>query len=160
MTQQPIAYLLHGYLGSGKTTFAKRLEQEHHAVRFTHDEWMSALYGDDPPQEAFQDYASRVSRLMEVIWTRLLDLGNNIVLDFGLWSRSERRRIVALIRQHGGTSNLYYLRCSDEIAWQRVDERNKDLGGSLYISRNTFDVLKARFEPLEPDEAFSIIETE
>jgi predicted kinase len=43
------AHLIHGYLGAGKTTFARRLEEELPAIRFSHDEWMTNLYGDDPP---------------------------------------------------------------------------------------------------------------
>lgn len=146
------AFLIHGFLGVGKTTFAKRLEQEQHAVRFTHDEWMSALYGDDPPAEQFQLYADRVSKLMEETWTRCVALGTNIVLDFGFWSRQERARIHSLVRACGGEPVLYRLNCSDDIAWARIAERNKRLAGSLYIARNTFEVLKARFEPLHTDE--------
>jgi predicted kinase len=159
MTHQPVAHLLHGFLDSGKTTYAKQLEQKHGAMRFTHDEWMSALYGDDPPEAQFQDYAIRVSRLMEITWTRLLDLGLDIVLDCGFWSRSERERVAYLIRQHGGIPTLYHLRCPETVAWKRIEERNGSLGGSLYISRNTFDVLKARFEPLGQDEPCVQVET-
>jgi hypothetical protein len=43
------AFMIHGYLGAGKTTLARRLEVEHAAIRFTHDYWMGTLYGDDPP---------------------------------------------------------------------------------------------------------------
>jgi predicted kinase len=57
--------VLHGFLGTGKTTLAKRLERDLRAVRFTHDEWMSALYGSDPPAEQFSEYYARVAALME-----------------------------------------------------------------------------------------------
>jgi predicted kinase len=56
----PTAHLIHGYLGAGKTTFAMGLESETGAVRFTHDEWMRKLYGEDPPFELFAEYARRV----------------------------------------------------------------------------------------------------
>jgi predicted kinase len=39
------AFLIHGYLGAGKATLARRLEVEQAAIRFTHDEWMRSLYG-------------------------------------------------------------------------------------------------------------------
>ena len=54
--------------------------------------------------------------------------------------------------RHGGEPVLYHLNCAEEIAWKRVDERNRALGGSLFIAPNTFEVLKARFEPLSDDE--------
>jgi hypothetical protein len=38
------------------------------------------------------------------------------------------------------------------VAWERISKRNERLETSLYISPNTFEILKAEFEPLEPDE--------
>ena len=150
--QAPLAFLLHGYLGVGKTTLARRLEAEHAAIRFTHDEWMRALYGSDPPEALFGEYARRVSGVIEAAWTRCLELRLNVVLDFGFWSRSERDRTRALIAQLGGECRLYRVTCPDEIARQRIGGRNEDLGASLFIAPATYDALKARFEPLGPDE--------
>jgi predicted kinase len=45
----PAAHLIHGFLGAGKTTFARELERNIPAIRFSHDEWMVRLYGIDPP---------------------------------------------------------------------------------------------------------------
>ncbi len=85
------AYLIHGYLGSGKTTYAKALEQKSNAVRFTHDEWMKELYGDDPAEDSFADDAERVSKVMEAVWTRCLQIGVDVIQGlFGLlepWTR-------------------------------------------------------------------------
>ena len=147
------AFLIHGYLGAGKTTLARRLEVEQAAIRFTHDEWMRSLYGDDPPETHFSEYAKRVSGVMETVWTRCVALKMNVVLDFGFWKRSERDRVRDLIASLGGESVLYRLSCPDEIAWSRVEKRNERLGADLYIAPNTFKVLKARFEPLDRDEA-------
>tara|TARA_R110002124_G_scaffold16882_1_gene71362 strand:+ start:2013 stop:2480 length:468 start_codon:yes stop_codon:yes gene_type:complete len=144
--------LLHGFIGAGKTTFAKKLESDERALRFTHDEWMNKLYGEDPPAEQFDEYAQRISGVMQAAWTRCLDLGVNVVLDFGFWSRAERDTIRGVVARHGGEPVLYHLNCAEEIAWKRVDERNRALGGSLFIAPNTFEVLKARFEPLSDDE--------
>lgn len=147
------AYLLYGYIGAGKTTFARRLETEEAAVRFTQDEWMQSLYGDDPPAEHFADYSRRISQLMEAMWTRCLELKVNVVLDFGFWSRRERDRVRALVTSKGGEAVLYHLLCTDDLAWKRIEKRNAELKGSLYIAPDTFKALKARFEPLDADEA-------
>jgi len=40
-------HLIVGFLCSGKTTFAKKLEQELPALRLTPDEWHLRLFGND-----------------------------------------------------------------------------------------------------------------
>lgn len=152
MKQTPKAFLLHGFVGAGKTTFAKRLETAEMALRFTHDEWMNQLYGEDPPAEHFADYARRVFNVMETTWTRCLDVGTSVILDFGFWTRADRERTRAVVAEHGGEAVLYGLNCTDDMAWERVSTRNRSLAGSLFIAPNTFQVLKSRFEPLEDDE--------
>lgn len=146
------AHLIHGYIGAGKTTFSKRLEHESSAVRLTHDEWMSALYGDDPPEQHFADYARRVSGLMEGLWIRCLHAGADVILDFGFWSRQERDRVRSLVADIGADGRLYRLTCPDDLAWDRIQARNAALEGNLTIAPNTFLVLKARFQPLDDDE--------
>jgi predicted kinase len=146
--RSPIAFLLHGYLGVGKTTLARSLEVEHAAIRFTHDEWMRTLYGDDPPEAEFVHYAQRVATLIEATWTRCLHLGLDVVLDLGFWSRAQRDRTRALVRELGGECRLYRLTLPEEVARARVQRRNEGLNDSLFIAPATYEVLKARFEPL------------
>lgn len=151
--------MVHGYLGAGKTTFARQLERDHNAVRFTHDEWMTALYGADPPADRFREYFDNVSRLMESIWTRVLACGVDVVLDNGMWTRKARDATRDIVGRLGCTSKLYWVRCSDAVALERCRARNADLRGSLYIADATFEALKARFEPLDADEEREVIET-
>jgi predicted kinase len=146
------AHLIHGYLGAGKTTFARRLEEELSAIRFSHDEWMAKLYGDDPPMDQFAELHRRVSKLVDLYWTRCVTLGLDVVLDFGFWSRRQRDETRATAQALGARTRLYLLECSEEEAWRRVDKRNAQLDGSLLIVRNTFEMLKSRFEPLADDE--------
>ena len=149
----PTAHLIHGYLGAGKTTFARRLERNMSAIRFSHDEWMVRFYGNDPPIEHFADYCRRVYEQMEEIWPRCLELGLNVVLDFGFWTRRERDATREKILAIGAQMRLYRLSLPEDEAWRRIEKRNADLQGSLLIVRNTFEVLKERFEPLDPEEA-------
>lgn len=148
----PTAHLIHGYIGAGKTTFARRLEQELPAIRFSHDEWMAYLYGDDPPVDQFPVFRHQVSRLIGKQWTRCVELGLHVVLDIGFWSRRERDETRAAAVALGAGARLYRLECPEDEAWQRVEKRNRHLDGSLLIVRHTFDMLKNCFEPLGDDE--------
>ena len=152
--------MLHGYLGSGKTTYAKKLEKEWGAIRFTSDEWMSKLYGDDPPEERFENYQSNVLSLMEIYWSRMLEKGVDVILDLGFWSRDYREDTKRKIEAVGGVAKLYHLSASEDEMRRRCEKRNKDLKGSLHIATNTFEVLKMKYEPLGEDEEFETINSE
>ena len=148
----PTAHLIHGYLGAGKTTFARQLERNIPAIRFSHDEWMVRLCGDDPPIDQFAVFYWRIHEQVEEIWLRCLELGLDVVLDFGFWTRQKRDATRAKIEALDAEARLYRLTCPEDEAWQRIEKRNANLQGSLLIVRNTFDVFKERFEPLDPDE--------
>lgn len=148
----PTIHAMHGYLGAGKTTLARRLERALPAMRFSIDEWMTALHGTDPPEAEFAAMLARVRGLMDATWTRAVQLGLDVVLDGGLWTRAERDALRAQAAGLGAELRVYDLRLPDDLAWARIQARNADLNGSLHIARHTFEVLRARFEPLGPDE--------
>jgi len=146
-------HLIHGFLGAGKTTFARRLEASLPALRFTHDEWVTRLYGADPSADLFPEYHRRVSEQIESLWPRCAELSIDVILDVNFWSRRERDDTRARAAAVGANSRLYRLGCSDDEAWRRIEKRNHDLRGALFIARETFELLKDRFEPLDADEA-------
>jgi predicted kinase len=157
----PTAHLIYGYIGAGKTTFAKKLEQDVAAVRFSADEWITTLYGDDEAHIQ-PDVATIMDRLlaaMEPLWSRCLVLGLDVILDMGFWTRVHRDATRKRVEACRAGTQLYYVRCDDEVAWSRVESRNAHPCGSIRMVRNTFDVLKARVEPLGPDEPHLVIET-
>ncbi len=144
------AHLIQGYIGAGKTSFARELEARLPAVRFTHDKWMAALYGRDPPADRFPELFRRVSDLIGAQWTRCLELGLDVVLDLNFWSRAQRDEVRARVASLGAKHRLYHLNVPDEEAWTRVARRNQE-PGALHIARSTFELLRARYEPLGAD---------
>jgi predicted kinase len=155
----PVAYLVHGYLGAGKTTFARALAARTGALRYSLDDLMVERHGHDPPAAQFDAYLQRIYAELNRAWPRTLASGRDVVLDFGFWSRAYRDDARIRASAAGATTRLFYVRCAEEVAKRRCLERNANLGTSLYVSENTFEALKARFAPLAADEAFELVET-
>ena len=150
-------HLVHGYLCCGKTTFAKDLEEHCGGVRFSLDEWLIRLSGDvvHLDEELFE----RAYALITELWPRLVARGVDVVLDFGFWRRVRRDEARALAEGLGAVARLYWVRCPHEVARARCRERNLRLAGDYLIDDEAFDRLRERFEPLQPDENFELIET-
>ncbi|WP_310582715.1 AAA family ATPase [Deinococcus sp.] len=113
-----------GLPGSGKTTLARKLEQQHSAVRFTPDEWMMPLFG------AGESENRRWMLESDLFWKlaeRLLGLGVNVILDYGLWSKEERDDFRGRAEALGARVELHDLNLSLEQLWDRVNRRNKAL---------------------------------
>jgi predicted kinase len=146
------AHLIYGYLGSGKTTFAKQLERNLPGIRFNCDEWVTALSDEVPPVRLVQKHQDVISAMVKQYWPRCLELGIDVILDDGFWRRESRDEARAKAASVGADCKLYYLNCPLELAWKRVEKRNNDLDGSFFFNRLGFETLRQHFEPLGPDE--------
>ena len=69
--QRPTLFLTVGLPGTGKTTGARLIEAEHHALRLTKDEWMKALFGPENPPLASDVIEGRLI----LLGMRALELG-------------------------------------------------------------------------------------
>ncbi len=155
-----IVHLIHGFLGSGKTTFAKALEAETNAIRFSPDEWMIALYGSNPPADLFQEYHARI---MDFIWLQIAkttQAGVDAILDLGFWTRASRNDAIARVKAFGAVPKLYALQTPFEVSQERVLRRTADMpDGALFIDQNAIDLFWSKFEPLQDDEEAARITT-
>ncbi|WP_258725517.1 AAA family ATPase [Cellulomonas sp. NS3] len=122
MTTRPTLFLLVGLPGTGKTTEARRLEAEGHALRLTKDEWVKALYGEANPPSVTDVIEGR---LVEIA-LRALVLGVPVVLDFGLWSRDERSALRRAAADVGAVAEVRYLALSAEEQRLRLDRRQAE----------------------------------
>jgi predicted kinase len=114
-----VLFLTVGLPGTGKTTAARRLEVSENALRLTKDEWVKALYGQDNPPAA-QDVIE--GRLVGVA-LRVLELGGNVVIDYGLWSRDERSALRQAAVDRGARAQLLYFELTAEEQRGRLARR-------------------------------------
>lgn len=115
----PTLFLTVGLPGTGKTTAARRLEIEQHALRLTKDEWVKALYAQENPPLASDVIEGR---LIEV-GLRVLELGSNVVIDFGLWSRDERSALRHAAAALGASAEMRYVELTPTEQRMRLDQR-------------------------------------
>jgi predicted kinase len=120
--KRPTLFLTVGLPATGKTTAARRLEVDHQALRLTKDEWMKALYGEHNPASASDVIEGR---LIE-IGLRTLELGSNVVIDFGLWGRDERSALRQAAADRGARVEMCYFEVSPGEQRRRLDQRQTD----------------------------------
>lgn len=152
-------FLIHGFVGSGKTTFAKTLETDKNAIRFSPDEWMAHFYGNNPPAELFSEYDTRIKAMISRHAREFVRRGHDVVLDYGFWRRADRDEYRALARGWGVDCVLYALDSDFERCRQRVLQRTSEMPeGALHIDEHALSTFWGRFEPIEADEDFIRVE--
>lgn len=156
-----IAHLIHGFVGTGKTTYAIKLEKEIPALRFSIDEWIITLYGQNPSKEAFEDCYRRVDSLIWQVASCSLSLGQDVVMDFGFWSRVSRNDARRKSHEAGAESILYYVSCADDTMRKRTLNRTAAMPEhALYINDSAIEDFSKRFEPLGDDEPYRLVKTD
>ncbi len=118
---RPTLFIMVGLPASGKTTLARELERRHDALRLTKDDWMMALFG----WGEFEDKREIVEALLWDMGARALQLGVNVVLDYGLWARVERDDYRARAEALGAHVDFRFLDVPDEELFRRMEARNR-----------------------------------
>ena len=145
----PALHLICGLPGSGKTTLAKRIENEAPALRLVPDEWMARLVGDGYDEEK----RAAVEAVQWEIAARALSLGIDVILENGFWSRSERDEFRARAAALGADTRLHYLNVSHDELLRRLTLRNGELPpDTFHVSEAQLHLWSSEFEPPTPDE--------
>jgi predicted kinase len=145
-------HLLAGPVGSGKTTYARQLE-DRGAVRFSTDEWMIRLYGQHLPPDVRQLRAGVCRRLFLDMAREIAAVGVDVVLDCGFSRRDERDEARQRLVSAGLPVELIHFDVPRDERWRRIALRNQQRPFDSYaLTRPMFDELDGRFEPPAPEE--------
>jgi predicted kinase len=158
MKQTPTVYLLCGFIGAGKTTFAKKLEKKTGAVRITKDEWSIRLIGQDPTIDGYAEHDHRIIELSRDVAFQLVEKGIDVILDEGFWEKEQRDELRKRIEEMGATSIIYYVDTPIEVIRERVAGRNSNLSSdSFIISRELLDYYLQYWQPPSEDEDYILV---
>lgn len=152
-------YLLCGKTGSGKTTYAMKLEQQG-AVRFSLDEWMIRLYGHDMTREVFDQRVRICEGMFLDLAEMLASRGLDVVIDSGFWRREARDRARRRLAHLGIAIELLYFQVPDRVLRERLQARNAALpAGTYVISEEMFATFSAWFEAPDDSEGAVFIDS-
>jgi predicted kinase len=146
-------HLMVGLPCSGKTTLAKKLEYEQSALRLTPDEWQVPLFGQDAEEPEHDARHSLIESMLWNIASRALELGTNVILDFGFWAREEREDYRSRAKQLGASSEVHFLDVSADELMQRLTARNsRPSQAYFHISEEMMKPWLTFFQRPTPDE--------
>lgn len=146
-------HLMVGLPCSGKTTLAQQLEHELPALRLNLDQWHICLFGQDAEEPEHNARHSLIEALLWNIASRALELGTNVILDYGLWAREEREGYRLRAKQLGVSSEIHYLDIPEGELLRRLKERNsRPSQESFLISEEAMKPWIAFFQKPTPDE--------
>ena len=134
-------HLMVGLPCSGKTTLARKLEREQSALRLTTDEWHVRLFGQDAEEPEHDARHSLIEAMLWSIACRALELGTNVILDFGFWAKAEREDYRSRAKQLGASSEVHFLDVSADELMHRLAVRNAQ------PSQTHFSIPEAMMKP-------------
>ncbi|MFN8420515.1 MAG: AAA family ATPase [Anaerolineae bacterium] len=77
---------------------------------------------------------NRIEAMLWAIASRALELGTNVILDFGFWAREEREDYRSRAKQLGASGEVHFLDVSADELMRQLALRNSQLSEtSFYI---------------------------
>ena len=146
-------HLMVGLPCSGKTTLAQKLEHELPALRLNLDEWHIPLFGQDAEEPEHDARHSLIEAMLWNIAGRALELGTNVILDYGFWAQEEREHYRLRAKQLGARSEVHYLDVPEDELLRRLEKRNsRPSQESFLISKEAMKPWIAFFQKPTLDE--------
>lgn len=118
--------LICGKIASGKSYFADKLKKENNAVILSCDELFKMIFKDDQGEK----HDEITKRIREYIYKKSVEIvraGTDVILEFGFWSRENRKSVSEYYKQCGIQTEWYYIMISDDDWKLNINERNKEV---------------------------------
>jgi len=146
-------FLICGLPGSGKTTLAKQLERSRPALRLSPDEWIFQFLADVTDSVEMDRLREPVESVQWELAKRVLSLCIDVILEFGFWTREERKSYRFQAEELGARVELRYLDIGRDELWARLSKRNANLPpGTFMVREDQLDLWLSWFQAPTADE--------
>ncbi len=151
----PKVYLICGKICSGKSTYAEQLRVKDNAVLLSTDEITLALFGQHCGDK-HDDYVERTQNYLFNKSLELIEVGINVILDWGFWLKEERDYAREFYNSRNIEYEFHYIDISDETWQARLKKRNNAIidgeTNAYYIDDNLAEKFASIFEVPSEDE--------
>lgn len=165
--REPLLFLIAGLSGTGKSTVARKIAVDYHAMLINtdivrkeaagidryeqhHDQFNTGLYDPKKVDETYELVMQRASPLLQN--------GDNVVLDATFQKKKYREMAHHIAAKHHAKIISIQCICPDETVKKRLDERirKKSVSDGRW---EIYQVQKTTFEPFTPEEHLLTIDT-
>ena len=147
-------YIIHGFLGSGKTTFSKKLSLETGAMHMNPDELCVKLFDEKDYEQHWEKFFDKTVNILWKKTVEYLSNGTDVIFDMGFWDRQSRNYAKSIAAKCNSDFKHYYIYVPDDIAKERILSRSSKIAEN---NIRNFDKIKKRFSEPDTDEDVIII---
>lgn len=126
-----------GKICSGKTYYANKIREKENAIILSTDEVTYDLT-DNEQGENYEKFANRVNSYLMKKSVELVNIGCNVILDWGFWTSINRKETTDYYKSRDINIEWHYIDIDDESLEKNIEERNKRInagqgGANFYV---------------------------
>lgn len=148
-------YILCGKICSGKSTYSQQLRKDKKAVILSVDDITLTLLGQNGG-DTLDVYVEKLEQYFFQKSVEIVETGINVVLDWGVWTKTERDFAKQFYGSRGIEYEFHYISINDEEWYRRLEKRNKDVlekkSDAYYVDEGLAEKFKSIFEIPGKDE--------
>lgn len=141
-----------GIICSGKTSYSQRLRRELQAAVLSVDEITLALFGQHTGDK-HDDYVAKAERYLYDKSLELIEVGVNVILDWGFWQKREREYARNFYSSKNIECEFHYVDISETDWLKNISERNRKVQSgeisAYYVDEGLAKKFRSLFE--KPD---------
>lgn len=139
-----------GKICSGKTYYANQIKEQENAIILSTDEVTYDLINNEQG-ENYEKFANRVNAYLMKKSVELVNIGCNVILDWGFWTFEQRKSVTEYYKSRNITLIWHYIDIDNESWYKNIEERNKKVlagngGFDFYVDEGLLKKTLSKFE--------------